>query len=130
MLPEIRYGGLVFVINSYPGWARFILQKTNFEQLYQQPELSSYYGEHILFRIFVHQAILSATLLSLLKKDEMRDLGAHVNIPMFLDGLPDSTLKAVTLRYDDFEFFAQPDWEKKIALSEPLMAWLRTQIQQ
>jgi len=29
MLPEIRYGGLVFDVNFYVGCARFILQKTH-----------------------------------------------------------------------------------------------------
>lgn len=36
--------------------------RDNFERLYQQPELSPYYDEHVLYRIFVHQSILAATL--------------------------------------------------------------------
>ena len=104
--------------------------RDHFEQLYQQPELAPYYEEHILYRIFVHQAILSATLLSVLKQDEMQDLGPNVNFPMFLDGMPDSAREAVTLRYDEFSFFEKAGWEKKIDLSVPVKAWLRTQIQQ
>ena len=32
MLPKIRYGGLIFVIIFRPGWAHFILQKTDTHQ--------------------------------------------------------------------------------------------------
>jgi hypothetical protein len=28
MVPKLRYGGLIFVINFCPGWAHFILQLT------------------------------------------------------------------------------------------------------
>jgi len=33
ILPKILYGGLVFIINFYPGWARFILQLTRQKEL-------------------------------------------------------------------------------------------------
>jgi len=34
MLPKVRYGGLIFVINFCPGWAHFILQKTERHMLH------------------------------------------------------------------------------------------------
>lgn len=104
--------------------------RDNFERIYQQPELISCYQEHVLYRIFVHQTILAATLLTLLHKDEMQDLGPHVNIPMFLETEPNIARQVVTLRYDEFEFFETPDWEKKIVLNEFLKDWLSAQVGQ
>ena len=90
--------------------------RDNFEKLYQGPELAPYYEEHILYRIFVHQSILSATLLAMLEPSEMRDLGARVNLPIFLDADPELFHEVVTLRYDEFKFFEQPSWEEKVNL--------------
>ena len=111
-----------------PGKRLLQTWQNNFERLYQQPELSLYYQEHVLYRIFVHQSILSATLLSMLHKDEMQDVGPRVNLPMFLETEPDIARKAVSLRYDEFKFFENPGWEKNIALSEPFKNWLQTQV--
>ena len=90
--------------------------RDNFEKLYQRGELDPYYAEHILYRIFVHQAILSATLLAMLEPREMQNLGVRINLPMFLDAEPELFHKAVTLRYDEFKFFEGPDWKKKVDL--------------
>jgi len=111
--------------------AKKLLQtwRDNFERLYQQPELAPFYQEHVLYRIFVHQSVLAATLLTMLREDEMQDFGPRVNLPMFLENEPDVASKAITLRYDDFEFFERPDWEKKVVLSKNFESWLRKQIQ-
>ena len=102
--------------------------RDNFEQLYQQPELTPFYQEHVLYRIFVHQVILSATLLEMLEKEQMQDLGPRYNFPMFLDAAPELARKALTLRYDEFNFFEQVGWEEKVVLDEPFQGWLQTQI--
>ena len=102
--------------------------RDNFEKLYQGAELAPYYQKHVLYRIFVHQSILSATLLAMLEPNEMQDLGARINLPIFLDAESELFREAVTLRYDEFKFFEGPDWEKKVALSGPLKKWLQVQI--
>jgi len=102
--------------------------RDNFERIYQQPELTPFYQEHVLYRIFVHQSILSATLLAMLRQDEMHDLGSRFNIPVFLDAAPELARKALTLRYDEFKFFEQPDWKEKIELDESFQNWLQTQV--
>ena len=104
--------------------------RDNFERIYQQPQLAHFYQEHVLYRIFVHQSILAATLLTMLLKDEMQDLGSRVNIPIFLDIEPDIACQADTLRYDEFKFFETPDWEKKVSLNKPLRNWLPAQVGQ
>ena len=102
--------------------------RDNFERLYQQPELTPFYQEHVLYRIFVHQAILSATLLGMLDKAEMQDLGLRLNFPMFLETAPELARKAVTLRYDEFKFFKQAGWEEKVDLDGAFQGWLQTQV--
>ena len=102
--------------------------RSNFERLYHQPELAPFYQENILYRIFVHQAILAGILLAKLKKDEMQDLGARFNYPLFLEGASEPARDVVTLRYDEFEFFQQPGWENKIQLKEPVKKWLGAQV--
>ena len=116
------------IMNVRPGKRLLQTWRNNFELLYQQPELSHYYQEHVLYRIFVHQSILAATLLNMFHKDEMQDLGPRVNVPMFLETEPDAASEAVTLRYDEFKFFERPDWEKKVFLNESLKKWLQTQV--
>lgn len=103
--------------------------RDNFERLYQRPELAPFYQEHILYRIFVHQAILSATLLALLRENTMHDLGPRINIPMFLESKPDIMRQAITLRYDEFKFFEQPGWEEKVDLDDTFQGWLQEQVQ-
>lgn len=102
--------------------------RENFERLYQKAELLPFYQEHVLYRIFVHQAILSATLLTQLKIDETQDLGPRYNQPTFLD--VDSALvrEAITLRYDQFKFFEEPGWEEKFDLKASVMEWLQIQV--
>jgi len=102
--------------------------RNNFECLYFQPELAPFYQENILYRIFVHQAILAGTLLAKLKKDEMQDLGARFNYPVFLEGASELARDVVTLRYDEFKFFQQPGWENKVPLKEPVKKWLGAQV--
>lgn len=111
--------------------AKKLLQtwRDNFERLYQQPELVPFYQEHILYRIFVHQSVLAATLLTLLREEEMQDIGQHVNIPVFLEIEPDIAHQAVTLRYDEFKFFETADWEEKVRLNESFKNWLLAQFQ-
>jgi hypothetical protein len=101
--------------------------QSNFERLYQKPELVTFYQEHILYRIFVHQAILAGILLAKLKKDEMQDLGPRINYPLFLEGDSELARAAVTARYDEFRFFEQPGWEYKVPLKEPVQRWLSAQ---
>jgi len=98
----------------------------NFAGLYAHPAFDKYYQEHILYKIFVHQSVLSATLLAMLRRGEMHDLGPDVNLPVFLG--PEREGAVTSLRYDDFKFFTGPDWESKITLDEDRMAWLRKQV--
>ena len=100
----------------------------NFDRLYQRPELKPFYQEHVLYYVFVHQSILAATLLQRLTKDETKDLGVRINLPMFLDAKPDLTKNAVTLRYDEYKYFADTSWKEKLNLDETVKLWLQEQV--
>ena len=102
--------------------------RDNFERLYQQAELVAYYQENVLYRIFVHQAILAGTLLAGLKEVEMQDLGQRFNYPIFLDADKELARVAVTFRYDEFEFFERLGWEDKISLNKTVKDWLVAQV--
>jgi hypothetical protein len=102
--------------------------RDKFECLYNQPDLLPFYQEHVLYRIFVHQAILSATLLAKLKKYEMEDLGPLYNQPVFLDIDPAMVREAITLRYDEFKYFDGSDWEITLDLKTHVKAWLSAQV--
>ena len=103
--------------------------RDNFERIHLKPELTPYYDKHVLYRIFVHQAILSATILAVLKETEIEDLGRNINVPMFLESSVELAQAAVTLRYDEYQFFAQPDWYEKLILEKPVQRWLREQVE-
>ena len=93
--------------------------------------ISSLYDEHqenILYRIFIHQAILAGTILASLKKDKMHDLGTRFNYPVFLEGTLEPANDVVTLRYDGFDFFQQPCWEDKAPSKGTVKEWLCAQV--
>ena len=102
--------------------------RNNFERLYRQPELVPFYQENVLYRIFVHQSILAATLLAKLKKGEMQDLGPCFNYPVFLEKTSEIPRDAVTLRYDDFTFFEKPGWKTNFSSIELVKKWLQAQV--
>jgi len=120
--PQFNAGVLVV----RPGRGLLRAWAENFEASYGHPVLETYYQEHILYKIFVHQSVLSATLLAMLEREEMHDLGPDVNLPIFLESEREDA--TASLRYDDFKFFSRPDWESKIFLDEERMAWLREQV--
>lgn len=101
--------------------------RKNFERLYQNGKLTAYYQKHVLYRIFVHQAILAATILTMVNKNEMHDLGSRINVPLFLEAEPMIVLKAVTVRYDEFATFMKPGWFEKLHLSPAVKMWLQAQ---
>jgi len=102
--------------------------RDRFERLHMQPQLAAWYREDALYRIFVHQSILSATLLAVLDRDEMRDLGPRLNFPIFVGPPPGGAPDAVSFRYDEFEQFKKPGWEEEVALPEPFKGWLQEQV--
>jgi len=116
------------ILSVHPKVGLLQAWRNDFERLYSRPELILFYQENILYRIFVHQAVLAGTILAKLQRDEMQDLGACFNYPVFLDGASEPARDVVTFRYDEFEFFQQPGWEDKIPLKVSVKEWLGAQV--
>jgi hypothetical protein len=108
--------------------------RDNFTRLYRQPAFQQFYAQNGLYRIFVHQAILSGTVLSLLTPAEIRVLPLLYNYPLHLHAAfpPERAVARlndlVTCRYDGWEFLARPGWQDVIRIEEPLKAWLEEQV--
>jgi hypothetical protein len=106
----------------------------NFLRLYREPQWDEFYKQHILYRIFIHQAILAATILAQLSQSEIQDFSDRVNYPMFLhnkypvDRRSNTLNEVVTCRYDEFSFFEERDWRNILAIEEPLGQWLEEMV--
>jgi hypothetical protein len=105
--------------------------RDNFQKTYLQPEFDAFYKKTRTYAVFVHQAVLSGTILSRLEPAELLELPADYNYSLSLysqypearqirsfDGLK-------TVRYDqDRCLRADSDWRKTVVLGEPFRIWL------
>lgn len=101
--------------------------RDNFESLYHNPCMDILYQTDIRYKVFVHQAILSATILQTCTRAEVKLLPPVYNFPLHLlkkmqtQSQPTSLDQLVTARYDDFNI---PGWASMLPASEPLRSWL------
>jgi hypothetical protein len=109
--------------------------QSDFEALYHLPEFERFYQQHELYKIFMHQMILAATILSLLKLEEFQQFPRELNYPLHLHSRIASSRRPVNLsqlttcRYEDYaEFFGNPDMNGLIQIDKPLKEWLQAQI--
>ena len=79
-----------------------------FFEVYQKPELQMFYEKDERYMIFIHQALLSGTILRMLTRDEIQELPYNYNYPLHLynedvtDNRPASIEEIVTLRHEGF----------------------------
>lgn len=82
-------------------------------------------------RVFLHQAVLTATALARLERSEWQVLPAGVNYPLHLHGdvppawRPATLEDLTTARYDDL---ADAGWRTALPAREPLAGWLAAQL--
>ncbi|HRS94358.1 MAG TPA: hypothetical protein P5179_03715 [Candidatus Latescibacteria bacterium] len=85
-----------------------------------------------LHRVFLHQAVLAATILARVDRNEILLFTPHVNYPLHMhaDHPANQATKSmddlVTCRYEGF--FARDDWAKTVPVSDALEAWIRTHL--
>ena len=83
----------------------------NFARLYAAPAFHPFYTENKLYQIFVHQAVLAATLMARLPEEAFCLFPERYNVAVFLRshfaGMPTDP---ITLRYDEMVFFEDPKW--------------------
>jgi hypothetical protein len=105
--------------------------RDDFLRLYQLSQWEPFYKENILYKIFIHQAILAGTILARLKPDEIRSFPRRVNYPLFLhdrypfEYRPAGLKELVTFRYDVYRFFQNENWLEILSAEEPLRNWLK-----
>ena len=96
--------------------------------VYDEPELQEFYGRDRRYEVFVHQAIFSGVILSMLSGEETWELPPTYNYPVHLhtedvtDSRPVNMEENVTLRHEGF--YEDPDWRKKMPAGEPLKRWI------
>ena len=85
----------------------------------------------MFYRIFIHQAILSALMLARLAPDQWHELARQFNYPLHLcaddtpERRPQSINDLVTCRYE--QVFDDPGWQTRLPVREPLLSWLKQQ---
>jgi hypothetical protein len=87
-----------------------------------------YFQQDVLYRIFLHQAILAGATLSMLREDQIQILSHLVNYPMHMhtqypaDRRPARMSDLISGRYDTL--FDDPNWPASFPGDEPLRQWL------
>ena len=104
-----------------------------YRKMYNNPDFKVFYEKDDLYLIFVHQAVLSAEILTNFEKDELEILPFSYCYPinLFEESLPEfkpkSTEELVTARYYLEKLLTQEGFEK-IPFHEPLKRWLKTKL--
>jgi len=105
----------------------------SYRELYKDSIFRKFYDKNELYVIFLHQAILSALFITLIKENEFKELPFTYNYPVHLypESLPqfqpESLNDMVVLRFY-LEKLKNPEWLKKIPLYDPLKGWILEEI--
>lgn len=114
-----------------PGRALLRKWRQRFLELYVDPALERFYDESILYKLFLHQAILAGVIISTLNHEELVELPPTINYPLHMhdqvppDAKPRFIDDLVSCRYDTL--FDAPGGLSSIAAREPFMSWLAGQ---
>ncbi|MBD3190837.1 MAG: hypothetical protein GF308_09350 [Candidatus Heimdallarchaeota archaeon] len=104
-----------------------------YKKIYCDPDFDEFYEKNDLYRIFIHQAVLSAVVISTLKREELQELSFYHNYPLHLfEESPveyryKNSQKLITARYYLNKLSRQGELEK-IGIQEPLKNWLKEQL--
>ena len=115
---------------------RGLLQRwhDDFDRLYRLPEFRAVYEQDVRYAIFMHQAVLAGTVLSMLRPGELVKLPHFVNYPLHMHGDYPADLKparlndVVSVRYE--ELLRDGAWQQVIRVDEPFRGWLEERLAQ
>ncbi|MGD8856676.1 MAG: hypothetical protein PVG33_10130 [Chloroflexota bacterium] len=102
--------------------------RQRFDQALASGAFEAYFQRNVLYRIFLHQAILAGAVLSILGEEQIQILPHLVNYPMHMHGQypadrrPARMNDLISGRYDTF--FDDPEWPALFPSDEPLQGWL------
>ena len=107
--------------------------RDQFLRLFLADCFQPFYEKHGLYRIFVHQAVLTGVILASLDSSNLHELSYRVNYPLHmhqdypLANRPAVINELVSCRYDTF--FQDEDWREKLPADDPLLGWILERIQ-
>ncbi|MFX1485368.1 MAG: hypothetical protein ACFFCP_19520 [Promethearchaeota archaeon] len=99
-----------------------------FLKVYKKPKLQEFYRKDSRYAIFIHQAVLSGVIMSVLPTEELQEFSSDYNYPIHLyseditENRPEGMEELVTCRHEGFH--ADPDWEQKIPADNHLKQWI------
>jgi hypothetical protein len=100
---------------------------------YQNPPFRRFYEKNELYKIFIHQALLSGMILSTFETDKLTELPSTYNYPLHLytkdvtGHRPSSIEEVVTFRHENF--YHDKEWMTKMPAKQQLRQWLAERIQ-
>lgn len=105
--------------------------RENFSRFYRHPDFEACYVRDRLYRIFIHQTLLAATLLHQCETEELTELSWRINYPLHLHhehlpkNRPNTLNELITFRYEGS--FRKPGWQHTLPATGDLKAWLMRQ---
>jgi hypothetical protein len=106
--------------------------RDSFLEAYMSDDFTLFYKIEPRYRIFIHQAILSGTVLSRLGMKKIMQLPAKYNYPLHLfrqditEGKPKTLDELTTFRFEST--YREPGWQNWIPASDDLKSWIISQI--
>ena len=106
-----------------------------FPLLYKDPVLKEMCRQDERKRVFIHQVALAGAILEHLKREEIIELSARINYPIFFGEMFGAKRDfhdikdVVTIRYESFFDNAPPDWDKVLSGPPDRIAWLKAKFQ-
>jgi len=100
---------------------------------YQNLPFTRFYEKNQLYKIFIHQALLSGVILSTFETDELTEFPSTYNYPLHLytkdvtGHRPSSIEEVVTFRHENF--YHDKEWMRKMPAKQQLRQWLAERIQ-
>ncbi len=105
----------------------------NFQSCYQATEFKPFYERNPLYAVFMHQAIMTGTIQSILEQDELLALSYSYNYPLHLhqeipaDMRPRVIDDLVTVRYENI--FDGNYWQETLPFSKNLSDWILSRLE-
>ncbi|MBN1564785.1 MAG: hypothetical protein JXA10_13140 [Anaerolineae bacterium] len=102
-----------------------------FAALFLDERFTAFYEQHVLYRIFVHQAILTGVVMAKFAPADLIELPRRYNYPLHLyadhapEKRPPSINDLITCRYENV--FAEAGWPDRFPITGDLKTWLENQ---
>jgi hypothetical protein len=103
-----------------------------FQQILATDSFARFFRKDVLYKIFLHQAILAGAVMTTHSREQIQILSHLVNYPLHMhqhipaERRPARMNELISGRYDTF--FQDPDWPQSFPSDEPLRGWLARQV--